>query len=165
MAEGQLRERAGLLVLLLGSEVRRMTVWHNPRKIMSDASLLERPLGADASHSWGTHVRTAWGAHPHLAVMLLLRFPVVEVRAAVRKCAAADPLRLVSLRGTAQALSLSLLANSDLRTQSAAFSLAPSLPLPLIIPLLALAFHSDRPGTSEAGAAGGGLSAAVSGFV
>lgn len=70
-----------------------MSVWHNPRNVLAESSLLEKPFVAEhgASVGWNQHVHAAWAAHPRLAFMLYLRYPYSPVLQQIERCALNDP--------------------------------------------------------------------------
>jgi len=99
--EHRIRARARLLLLVLSSEVRRSCVWQNPRSLMSESSLLERPFALESSldlrHSWRAHLETAWYFEPQLALSLYERFPHTAVLLQLKVCARRDPSALLAL--------------------------------------------------------------------
>jgi len=99
--EERLRARAQLLLVILSSEVRRSSVWQNPRSVTAESSLLERPFALESSphviSNWSAHVQTAWLLAPKLALSLYLRYPLAAVLHEVKRCADSDPSALLLL--------------------------------------------------------------------
>jgi hypothetical protein len=102
-AERKMHSRANLLLLLIGSQIRRVCVWHNPRSV---ADALERPfMGQSRSHAgWDRLVRTAWSVKPSIAIMLAQSYTNAAILHEIEQCALMDPTCIVSLGTSAPLL-------------------------------------------------------------
>uniref|UniRef100_A0A7S0EZI4 PI3K/PI4K catalytic domain-containing protein n=1 Tax=Hanusia phi TaxID=3032 RepID=A0A7S0EZI4_9CRYP len=96
-----LKARSRLLVMLISSQVRRISVWNNPRNVRSDSSALEKSFLKESSirQSWALNVRTAWNFEPELAFDFFIRYQNAEVFDELKKCLIGRPITASSLQG------------------------------------------------------------------
>ena len=163
--EERMRARAQLLLVILSSEVRRSSVWQNPRSISAESSLLERPFALEAaplsSLNWSMQVQTAWQLAPRLALSLYKRYPHPAVLQEVKRCANLDPSALLLLSqcssdgGEAASLAVTLLASLhksafQVPQHLPLLALCPPLPVRLALPVLMHALPSPAPLAEDA---------------